>query len=140
MKTLATPLLERGNAVPFPVDLNRLEPRQFVDLMDKRKALLFHGTTIENGDNSGGGSSSHHLLTTEDFGRFVAGLRLEAYPYVGGAAPRTIIPVSAGKDIVFTANERYVRGVVTGHSKNESTARYSVFLTHAVASLQHRLP
>lgn len=95
MKTLATPLLEGDKAVPLSVDLHRLEPRQFVDLMDKRKALLFHGTTVD-GD----------LLTTEDFGRFVAGLQLEAYPYVGGAAPRTIIPVSAGKDIVFTANER----------------------------------
>jgi hypothetical protein len=97
MKTLVTPLLERDDAVPFTVDLfDGLGGRQFVDLMDRHKALLFHG--------DGGGRAR----TTEDFGRFVAGLQLEGYPYVGGAAPRTIIPVSAGKDIVFTANERSV--------------------------------
>jgi hypothetical protein len=120
MRTLATPLLEGDRAAPFPVDLDRLEPRQFVDLMDKRKALLLHGTTVggENGDGTG------HHLTTEDFGRFVAGLQLEAYPYVGGAAPRTIIPVSAGKDIVFTANERCARRSVclVGSLSNESVA------------------
>jgi hypothetical protein len=100
MKTLVTPLLERDDAVPFTVDfVDSLDARQFVEMMDRHKALLFHGTSV--GDDE-------HILTTEDFGRFVAGLQLERYPYVGGAAPRTIIPVSAGKDIVFTANERFV--------------------------------
>jgi hypothetical protein len=109
MKTLATPLFERDGAVPFAVDLGvgGLEPRQFVDLMDRHKALLFHGSAVHS-DGGGGGGGISTALTVEDFGRFIAGLELEPYPYVGGAAPRTIIPVAAGKDIVFTANERFV--------------------------------
>jgi len=66
---------------------------KFAKALDTHKALLLRAQT---------GSPS---LVTEDFGAFVSGLGLEKYPYTGGAAPRTNIPVSAGKDVVFTANE-----------------------------------
>lgn len=90
MKLSATPLLQGKSAPSFQVD--SLTPRLFVDLLDQHKALLFQG--------------ADGPLNTENFGRFVVDLDLEYYPYVGGAAPRTIIPVEAGKDIIFTANER----------------------------------
>jgi D-xylose reductase len=70
-----------------------LTPHTFVDLLDKDKAMLFRSTSIDS------------PLTTEDFGTFVTKLGLEYYPYEGGAAPRTNIPVSAGDNIIFTANE-----------------------------------
>jgi hypothetical protein len=90
MKLTATPLLEGESAKPVVVD--SLKPREFVNLLDSHKALLFQGAQ-----------------NVEDFGEFVTSLQLEYYPYVGGAAPRTIIPVSSGKDIIFTANERYAQ-------------------------------
>jgi hypothetical protein len=94
MRMLATPLLEPppGDSTPFA--LENLQPRQFVDLLDQHKALIFK-------------SAGPEPFTTDDFGDLVANLQLEYYPYIGGAAPRTIIPVKAGGDIVFTANERY---------------------------------
>ena len=67
---------------------------EFVDNLDHQKAVL-----IRREEKS---------LSVEEFGELLVGFDLEHYPYVGGAAPRTIIPVSAGKDIIFTANERYV--------------------------------
>lgn len=93
MKMLATPLLEPppGDSTSFL--LNDLQPRQFVDLLDQHKALIFK-------------SSGSEPFTSDDFGDLVSQLQLEYYPYIGGAAPRTIIPVKAGGDIVFTANER----------------------------------
>jgi hypothetical protein len=100
MKLKATPLLE-PNAPSFFVEddgsdlQSGLHPRQFVDLLDRHKAVLFQA------------GSETQPLTTEDFGRFVVDLNLEYYPYIGGAAPRTIIPVEAGVDVVFTANERW---------------------------------
>ena len=97
MKVIATPLLERdgaANKTSFAVE-DDIQPRQFVDLLDQHKALLFQAP-----------SSQTAPLSTDDFGQFVTDLELEYYPYIGGAAPRTIIPVKAGKDIVFTANER----------------------------------
>jgi len=94
MKLKATPLLEGPSASSFVVD--ELQPRQFVDLLDHHKVLLFQSN--EDGK----------IMTTEGFGEFLVNLQLEHYPYIGGAAPRTIIPVKASpdKDIVFTANER----------------------------------
>lgn len=91
MKLLATPLLD-SNSEPFVVE--DLQSRKFIDLLDQHKALLFQSQATEP------------LLSTEDFGSLLVSLQLEYYPYIGGAAPRTIIPVQAGKDIVFTANER----------------------------------
>lgn len=89
MKLTATPLLENKSS---SFDIHDLQPRQFVDLMDSHKALLLHSDTDP--------------LSVDDFGNLLVNLKLEYYPYIGGAAPRTIIPVKAGKDIVFTANER----------------------------------
>ena len=71
----------------------KVTPRTFVDMLDKDKAMLFRSASNES------------PLSTEDFGTFVTKLNLEYYPYEGGAAPRTNIPVSAGKNIIFTANE-----------------------------------
>jgi D-xylose reductase len=90
MQLLATPLLERGLKA---IAVEGLQPRQFVDLLDLHKALLFQSP---NGTPP---------LSTEDFGDFLVNLELEYYPYIGGAAPRTVIPVKAGNDIIFTANE-----------------------------------
>lgn len=87
MKLTAIPLLEGESSKPFQVP-DPLSPRAFCDLMDAYKALLFPGA-----------------FDVESFGHFVANLELEYYPYIGGAAPRTVIPTAAGKDIIFTANE-----------------------------------
>ena len=94
MRVHATPLLEPppGGTTAFEID--DLQPRQFVSLLDQHKALILQSGTSEP-------------WTTDDFGDIVSNLQLEYYPYIGGAAPRTIIPVKAGGDIVFTANERY---------------------------------
>jgi hypothetical protein len=89
MKVIATPLLDGDHAKSFEID--DLNPRTFVNLLDQHKALLL--------------ASTDEPFSTQDFGTLVASLNLTRYPYVGGAAPRTIIPVDAGADIVFTANE-----------------------------------
>ena len=91
MKFSVIPLLEGDAAKPFEVDEKNLTPRQFVDLLDSRKALVFRNEAKTS--------------NVEDFGHFVVDLNLKQYPYIGGAAPRTIVPVAAGKDIIFTANE-----------------------------------
>jgi hypothetical protein len=94
MKLSAFPLLDAGSPKSFTV--NDLQPRQFVDLLDRHKALI-----LSNANSSSGGVPP---LTAEDFGDFLVSLQLEYYPYIGGAAPRTVIPLKAGPDIVFTAN------------------------------------
>jgi hypothetical protein len=96
MKLTATTILEGLHNKTFDVDTETyMSSPNFVQLMDKHKALLLQGSTI---------------LSVEDFANITVDLKLSAYPYIGGAAPRTIIPVKAGqgKDIVFTANESYV--------------------------------
>ena len=92
MKLTCLPILDRHG--PSEIDLDGIpSPRQFVDLMDEHKALL-----IRRDDSA---------CTVENFGEFVVGLNLEYYPYVGGAAPRRIIPVQCTPEpVVFTANER----------------------------------
>lgn len=90
MKLIATPLLERDAAKAF--DVPSLTPRTFTDLLDSHKALLF-----QNQDEP---------FNVEGFGSFLMSLGLEYYPYIGGAAPRTVIPVKASDQaIIFTANE-----------------------------------
>ena len=91
MKLIATPLLEGENA--RTIEIEALTPRIFVDLLDSQKALLL--------------TSPDKDLTVEDFGDLVSSLQLEYFPYIGGAAPRTIIPVrsSPALPIIFTANE-----------------------------------
>jgi D-xylose reductase len=90
MKLSALPLLEGSSASPLMLDGDSLTPRQFVDLLDTHKALLFRSTPS---------------FDVERFGQFLTSLQLKKYPYLGGAAPRTVIPVTAGEDIIFTANE-----------------------------------
>ena len=95
MKLVATPLLLGDKAKSFEVDTDTtLAPRPFVKLLDQHKALILAAP-----------ATTETVLSTQDFGRLVVGFQLTPYPYVGGAAPRRIIPVDAGEDIVFTANE-----------------------------------
>ena len=97
MKLSATPLLLGDKAKSFEVDTDTtLAPRQFVKLLDQHKALILSAASA---------TTESTVLSTQDFGRLVVGFQLTPYPYVGGAAPRRIIPVDAGQDIVFTANE-----------------------------------
>jgi diketogulonate reductase-like aldo/keto reductase len=86
MKLTAISLLEGKGAEPF--EIPSLTPRIFVDLLDSNKALLFPS-----------------VFDVESFGSFLVDLKLKRYPYIGGAAPRTVIPTVAGKDIIFTSNE-----------------------------------
>lgn len=67
-------------------------PESLLPMLAASKALLLS----KNGGDR---------LDVEGFGALVAGLNLEKYEYYGGAAPRRVIPVKAGNDIVFTANE-----------------------------------
>ena len=72
----------------------KLDQEKFVELLAKHKGLLIRPDENEE-------------VTVDDFGSFIASLELESYPYVGGAAPRRIIPVDApgGDNMVYTANE-----------------------------------
>ena len=65
---------------------------QFVSLLAKHKALLLQS---DEGTDP---------LSVEEFAKFTEGLSLNKYEYVGGAAPRRVIPVQANVE-VFTANE-----------------------------------
>lgn len=96
MPLTAIPLLD-PKGEPFEVP-DKLAPRTFVDLLDRHKALIFRRRPASA------------PLSVDDFGQFVIDCQLQDYPYVGGAAPRRVIPVQVapGRDIVFTANERYV--------------------------------
>ena len=99
MRMNATALLEPSPDGSTSFTIDDLQPRKFVDLLDQHKALILQ-------------SASTEPWTTDDFGDIITNLQLEYYPYIGGAAPRTVIPVKAGGDIVFTANERYEHFVV----------------------------
>eukprot|EP00523_Entomoneis_sp_CCMP467_P007507 CAMPEP_0168720208 /NCGR_PEP_ID=MMETSP0724-20121128/1441_1 /TAXON_ID=265536 /ORGANISM="Amphiprora sp., Strain CCMP467" /LENGTH=650 /DNA_ID=CAMNT_0008766797 /DNA_START=157 /DNA_END=2109 /DNA_ORIENTATION=+ len=83
------PLLEESPATKF--GWGDYSQGSFVDQLDHQKCVLIR--------------CDEKPLTVEEFGLLVVGFNLTPYPYVGGAAPRSIIPVSAGEDIVFTANE-----------------------------------
>ena len=92
MPLTAIPLLDpQGSS--FQVD-DKIAPRNFVDLLDRHKALVFR--------------RSNDPLSVDEFGEFVLDCQLQDYPYLGGAAPRRVIPIAVapGRDIVFTANER----------------------------------
>jgi diketogulonate reductase-like aldo/keto reductase/alpha-ketoglutarate-dependent taurine dioxygenase len=94
MKLRALPLLQGEKAEEFVID--ELTPRLFTTLLDQHKVLLLRVPSSDTPDG---------VMTVEDFGAFLVGLELEYYPYIGGAAPRTVVPTSAGADIIFTANE-----------------------------------
>lgn len=87
-----------GDAYPsFSMQREEMTPARFVELMNQHKALIISSISAEA-----------EPFTVEDFGSFLVSLQLERYPYIGGAAPRTVIPVAAGNEIIFTANERCV--------------------------------
>ncbi|KAL7542677.1 hypothetical protein ACHAXR_012203 [Thalassiosira sp. AJA248-18] len=70
----------------------KISQSAFVQLLANHKALL-----LQNNKGS-------DPLSIEEFAQFTEGLNLEKYEYVGGAAPRRVIPVKANVE-VFTANE-----------------------------------
>ena len=103
MKIRALPILQGPKAPAFEVRVNDLsDPTPSIDSLSKKIPLLLqqHKALILQ-------STADESWNVEDFGQFVTECDLEYYPYIGGAAPRTIIPVKAGQDIIFTANERY---------------------------------
>jgi hypothetical protein len=121
MKLTAIPVLEENySEKTFEIDISHQNPHEFVNLLDQYKALILQqrptsttatNTTTTQDDDI---ESQPPLLSVNDFGQFLVDLQLEYYPYIGGAAPRTIIPVDASPDpIVFTANERYVKNITT---------------------------
>lgn len=71
-----------------------LDQKTFVELLAKHKALLIRPDENEE-------------VSVDDFARFMFDLDLQSYQYVGGAAPRRIIPVNVpgGEEMVYTANE-----------------------------------
>ena len=74
-------------------DVEKFDQQALVSLLAKHKGLLFRA------------SESERPFSVDDFGHFIASFNLEKYPYVGGAAPRRIIPCTAGDDLIYTANE-----------------------------------
>jgi len=120
MKLTAIPLFDKDSANGEEVlSFDDLKPKAFVDLLDRHKALIFR---------SGGDDA---VLTPDDFGQFVCDLQLERYPYVGGAAPRTIIPTAASKDaIVFTANERYVILMISSSTAIRAHSAFHLKINH----------
>lgn len=92
--------------------------QHFVQLLASHKALLFQN------------EESDAAMDVEAFGSFVKRLNLTSYPYVGGAAPRTMIPVEAGNDIVYTANEAPPDAVIPFHhelAQVQSPPKYLFF-------------
>jgi hypothetical protein len=99
MKVSALRLLEdlvgEGEPEPFEIDLT---PGNFVNVLDAQKALVLSSVRREEDG----------VWSVQDFADLLVGLNLTYYPYIGGAAPRTIIPVQnvpSDLPIIFTANE-----------------------------------
>ena len=97
MKVLALRLLEDlvgDGETPEPYEID-FTTRNFVDVLDAHKALVLT-------------SPGSDIWSVQDFADLLVGLNLTYYPYIGGAAPRTIIPVQnvpSDLPIIFTANE-----------------------------------
>ena len=72
-----------------------LDQATFVELLAKNKALLIRS------------DQNNSPLTVNEFAKIISDLNLKHYPYVGGAAPRRIIPVDVpgGDNMIYTANE-----------------------------------
>lgn len=120
-KLKALPILEErnGECEPFDLDVDLLATgstsqspsftRKFCDLLDAHKALVLSrspSTSLEEEQDEETSTNHDEPLSVQDFGNLVVGLNLTYYPYIGGAAPRTVIPVSASTlPVVFTANE-----------------------------------
>jgi diketogulonate reductase-like aldo/keto reductase/alpha-ketoglutarate-dependent taurine dioxygenase len=75
------------------VDGKSLTQEKLIKLLAQHKALLFRA------------SSDETTWDVNAFGKLISSFDLEKYPYVGGAAPRRIIPCDSGDDLIFTANE-----------------------------------
>ena len=95
MKLTYTRLLEDMDE-RVPISGKSLDQSTFVKLLAKHKALLIRSDDEDSPP-----------LDVNGFGGFLSNLNLEHYPYVGGAAPRRIIPVDVpgGDTMVYTANE-----------------------------------
>ena len=94
-----TALLE-SDATPFDMPQKRLaSTRTFIDVLDGHKALLV------------GAKDGEERMGVEDFGLFVQSLGLSKYPYIGGAAPRTNIPVlgnSLSRTTIFSSTSTFL--------------------------------
>ena len=124
----ALPILEdqNGECEPFDLDIDLLATgstsqspsftRKFCDLLDAHKALVLSQAPSPSTSPSTSTSpveaqveysnNNNEHLSVQDFANLVVGLDLTYYPYIGGAAPRTVIPVNASTlPVVFTANE-----------------------------------
>jgi hypothetical protein len=97
----------------FEYDTNKIQSKDFVQLLDKYKILILQSPVSFSNDGT-----TADIMSVDDFGKYVIDLQLQYYPYIGGAAPRTVIPLSEiatrrlpsnQRDVVFTANERYVK-------------------------------
>ncbi len=89
----------------------------FIRVLDESKGILLQADDIDKTP-----------LTVEDFGSFVKGLNLTPYPYVGGAAPRRVIPVAAGEDIVYTANEAPPAAAIPFHHELAQNANPPAYI------------
>jgi len=122
MSLRLTPLLEKDDD-NSSWEVNSLGPKQFVDLMDLHKALLIQSTGTP--------------FCTDDFGQFVVDKELEYYPYIGGAAPRTVISTKAtDRDVIFTANESPPDQPIPFHHELAQTPNppeYVFFYCHTAA-------
>ena len=65
------------------ISIPNLDQNTFLSLLAKNKALLLRSDDPDN-----------KPFTVDEFAKFLTSLNLEYYPYVGGAAPRRIIPVN----------------------------------------------
>jgi diketogulonate reductase-like aldo/keto reductase/alpha-ketoglutarate-dependent taurine dioxygenase len=75
-----------------------------VTLLAKHKGLLIRSS-----------AEDEQPLSVENFGWYLKSLQLTPYPYVGGAAPRRIIPCEAGQDLIYTANEAPPHATIPFH-------------------------
>ncbi len=108
MKLIFSRLLE-SMTEKVSIDSESFTQETFVKLLATSKALLIRA------DESSGTTP----LTVDDFAQILSNLHLTNYPYVGGAAPRRIIPVNVkdtggnenenanveNRNMVYTANE-----------------------------------
>jgi len=66
--------------------------------------------------------------SVHEFGHLLKSFNLKSYPYVGGAAPRRLIPCDAGDDFIYTANEAPPEAVIPFHHELAQTKQPPIFL------------
>lgn len=102
-------------------DLKSFNQQTLIDLLAKHKALLFRP------------SEGMAPPSVDEYGDFISSFKLENYPYVGGAAPRTVIPCKAGTDLIFTANEAPPDSLIPFHhelAQVQNPPMYLFFYCH----------